>query len=727
MSKLKNTLRVFLFVFFLFQIVFVISTESSVLAEEIVYGDVNLDGEINSFDFAVMRMYLVGKIKEFESDKSIKAADVNGDGEFNSLDFALMKKYLLGKIKEFPVNQNSTPTPSVTATPTPTTSASEFTKVKPLIVNVNIIDLNCIELSWDKIEGAVSYEIFRDDVSIGTTSDTYFADLSVIESKEHVYKIKAVNDLGESSQYSSGVIVNTLDTVIDSDTVLSENRYYLNLSLENGAILDLNGFNLDIKGDFQSEGIVVINSGNLKVYGNCSINGESPLQMTNEEDYVFVGGNLAISDEYAGFYKEILTAGTLEVKGDINCSGFRASGGHKVILSGEEEQRVENHGEGIIRFNELEIRNERGVEIVSPIAINKMKGSYNVLGELRLVCDGIVEGDVEIPGDLSLEEGYLNLRGYCLSVGGNLIQGYEGLPMEIEINGGSLKIKGDYNMYGWSCLYMANKEDYVYIGGNLNVQVEDRVMGEMLDAGIIEVKGDINCSGFRASGGHKVILSGEEEQRVENHGEGIIRFNELEIRNERGVEIVSPIAINKMKGSYNVLGELRLVCDGIVEGDVEIPGDLSLEEGYLNLRGYCLSVGGNLIQGYEGLPMEMGINGGSLKINGDYNMYGVSVLEMTNESDYVYVGGNFTISSEVVHSNCLTAGTLEVKGNFTQSKSPLNFVASGSHKTILSGDTVQTVTFEYPETSSFNILKLSRPLDSGYIFNTTPVWKILEE
>lgn len=85
------------------------------------------------------------------------------------------------------------------------------------------------------------------------------------------------------------------------------------------------------------------------------------------------------------------------------------------------------------------------------------------------------------------------------------------------------------------------------------------------------------------------------------------------------------------------------------------------------------------------------------------------------------------MASNVNHSEYLTAGTLEIKGDFTQSSGQLNFAASGIHKTILSGDSVQTITFEYPETSSFNILKLTKPLDTGYIFNSTPVWKSLEE
>jgi len=482
MSKLRNAFIIFLFALFLFQIVSVVSTESSVLAEEIVYGDVNLDGEVNSFDFAVMRMYLLGKIKEFDSDKSIKAADVNGDGEFNSLDFALMKKYLLGKIKEFPVNQNSTPTPSVTATPT--ALPSEFSKIKPSIIDVRMSDLNRnnVLLVWNKVEGAILYEVFRDDVSIGTTSNAYFADSSVVEGINHIYRIRGINIQGESSQYSPSVMVNTLDTVLDSDTVLSEDRYYLNLNIEEGAEIDLNGYVLNVKGDLlQIKGIVNINSGSLKIDGNYSIYEDGFLEMTKEKDYVFVGGNFSMRSIFAGnikdyvFPDDLLSAGILEIKGNMTGEDFRAKGSHKVVLSGEQIQEVDR----IIQINELEIRNDKGVKILCSISINKMKGNYKVIGKLSLLGNVILIGDVTVEGDLELLSGELDLAGYSLKVIGNFVQYAEFYITYVRINGGNLEINGDYSMYSntyeinsdtytWeSVLEMNGIDDYVYVGAFL--------------------------------------------------------------------------------------------------------------------------------------------------------------------------------------------------------------------------------------------------------------------
>jgi chitodextrinase len=76
--------------------------------------------------------------------------------------------------------------------------------------------------------------------------------------------------------------------------------------------------------------------------------------------------------------------------------------------------------------------------------------------------------------------------------------------------------------------------------------------------------------------------------------------------------------------------------------------------------------------------------------------------------------------------NYLTAGTLEIKGNVTQRQynSPYGFYASGTHKTILSGNSLQTVNFASIE-SKFNILELTKDFDLGYRFNRNPMWNTL--
>ncbi|HOQ01420.1 MAG TPA: glycosyl hydrolase [Acetivibrio clariflavus] len=73
--------------------------------EDVIYGDLNGDKNIDSIDYAYLKMYLLGMTKEFPADNGMKAADLNGDGSINSIDYAYLKSYLLGIIKVFPVNE----------------------------------------------------------------------------------------------------------------------------------------------------------------------------------------------------------------------------------------------------------------------------------------------------------------------------------------------------------------------------------------------------------------------------------------------------------------------------------------------------------------------------------------------------------------------------------------------------------------------------------------------
>jgi len=60
-------------------------------------GDVNLDGDVNSLDFGILRQYLIGKRNTLPYPESYIAGDLNNDNEVNSLDFAYLRIILTGK------------------------------------------------------------------------------------------------------------------------------------------------------------------------------------------------------------------------------------------------------------------------------------------------------------------------------------------------------------------------------------------------------------------------------------------------------------------------------------------------------------------------------------------------------------------------------------------------------------------------------------------------------
>ena len=65
-----------------------------------VYGDVNGDGKITSYDASLILQYVVGNIGENALD--INAADVDGNGKITSYDASLILQFVVGNISEFP-------------------------------------------------------------------------------------------------------------------------------------------------------------------------------------------------------------------------------------------------------------------------------------------------------------------------------------------------------------------------------------------------------------------------------------------------------------------------------------------------------------------------------------------------------------------------------------------------------------------------------------------------
>ena len=72
--------------------------------EELKYGDLNGDGEINRDDIEVMIQYWNEELELTEEQKIL--ADLNGDGQVDVMDIALMIQYYNNVINRFPVEIN---------------------------------------------------------------------------------------------------------------------------------------------------------------------------------------------------------------------------------------------------------------------------------------------------------------------------------------------------------------------------------------------------------------------------------------------------------------------------------------------------------------------------------------------------------------------------------------------------------------------------------------------
>lgn len=136
---------------------------------DLVVGDVNGDGKIDSIDFGEIRHYLLGSVENFSYIQGLEAADVNGDGNVNVIDFGIYRKCLLGIITEFPLK--STPTPTITVTPAPTQAEGMEIERKFLIEAENIpYDLKTL----DKYEITQSYISFSPEIRLRNVDNTMF-------------------------------------------------------------------------------------------------------------------------------------------------------------------------------------------------------------------------------------------------------------------------------------------------------------------------------------------------------------------------------------------------------------------------------------------------------------------------------------------------------------------------------------------------------------------------
>ncbi len=290
-----------------------------------------------------------------------------------------------------------------------------------------------------------------------------------------------------------------------------------------------------------------------------------------------------------------------------------------------------------------------------------------------------LSGNFVVEGNLLIRGGNVNLNGHNLIVEGTLRH----VDGSLRINGGTLEVKGNYYIEtiegdeSDGTLVMSTASDTVKVFGDF---VMNSAMGSgynVFSAGVMEVKGNFIQKGsgssenFVAKSNHKLKLNG---------GDLIITAN-------------------------------------------------------IDLNGHTLVAKGNLWH-TEG---RISVNNGNLIVYGSYyieSFEGGQVdakLAMLNEKDYVQVFGDFVMHSISDNGSILRAGTLEVKGDFYQrnernnSNAVRNFEANGTHRVRLSGDKVQTVVFiDYPN-SMFNILEITKSLETGYLFrNEAQVWKVLE-
>ena len=460
--------------------------------------------------------------------------------------------------------------------------------------------------------------------------------------------------------------------VISENLTLSGDLVVEGNLLIRGGNVNLNGHNLIVEGTLRHvNGRIRVNGGALEVKGNYYIEtiegGTSDGALVKSEtfDTVKVLGDFVMNSSRGSGYN-VFSAGVMEVKGDFIQKGIRANGSSENFV-GKSEHKVVLNGDSkqTVQFESFNSKiNILEIENTSEEGI-EFVGVFPI-DKLR--------NDIVVKGNTVLDRN-LDLNGYKLVVEGDLRH----VNGSLRINEGTLEVKGNYYIEtiegGASdgALVMSKDFDTVKVFGDF---VMNSAMGSgynVFSAGVMEVKGNFIQKGsgssenFVAKSNHKLKLNG---------GDLIITAN-------------------------------------------------------IDLNGHTLVAKGNLWH-TEG---RISVNNGNLIVYGSYyieSFEGGQVdakLAMLNEKDYVQVFGDFVMHSISDNGSILRAGTLEVKGDFYQrnernnSNAVRNFEANGTHRVRLSGDKVQTVVFiDYPN-SMFNILEITKSLETGYLFrNEAQVW-----
>lgn len=398
--------------------------------------------------------------------------------------------------------------------------------------------------------------------------------------------------------------------------------------------------------------------------------------------------------------------------GTITCSDFNVNG--DCSIGGE-----------YIKFNCKTITFEGDVNVTEGVFSLDLNG-------IPTVVKGTLTHRTDANGSIYLNGAKLTVDNYILEWG------------NLDLSKGIIEVNGDFTVKDGK-IKMANDKESIVIKGDLTMTKSPG----SLSVGTIYCAGDLSITGedvtWNTSGDFQLVLNGDKEQYIyvanseeewEWDGEESYVFANLHIANAQNRDL-------KLKGHLDV-GELTadsdtvtIISDGgqiddaMLNCNLKITGNV-ITNGTLDLNGKNIDITGDLYQ-HSG---KISMNDGSLNISGNYmilqnesaaiHTVSSGILNMTHDKDQVTVGGNFITMTNQNHSELLTAGTLEIKGDFYQydDGTTYAFPASGTHIVILSGNEKQTVTFESYDDSHFNVLTLTQD-EEQYVFSDDPCWNEL--
>ena len=530
-----------------------------------------------------------------------------------------------------------------------------------------------------------------------------------------------------------------------------------NLNIRN--YVSIKNMDIHVAGNCNVAGSLEFASSELVVDGNMEAD-NGYLQMQDTEDKLLVKGNLTLGETYGSSKGECLTNGTVEVKGDFtsnyketgsNWYGYYETNMHKTIFSGEKTQKISfKEPSQVNGFNDnLELQNNN-INFVTPLYSLTVNNDMTIskTEDLQIVTQLIINnGSFVTTGNV--EANMLNIN----NTKENQIQGNLNMTGTVVFKKGSLEVGGNAK-FDNGYLQMKDTEDKLVVKGNMTLgETYGGSESDCLTNGTVEVKGDFtsnyketgsNWYGYYETNTHKTIFSGEKTQKISfKEASQVNGFSDkLELQNN-DINFATPIynvKINQdtqltnteklmITGTLNT-GGYKFATTGNIDAErlamggagVEIAGDVAVRT--MNVSGSDNLIKGNLMANGGGAAFKQG----SLEVGGNAE-FNNGFLQMQDTEDKLLVKGNLTLGETYGSSKgeCLTNGTVEVKGDFTS-----NYKETGSnwygyyetnmHKTIFSGEKTQKISFKEP--SRVNGFSENLELQNTDINFATPLYSL---
>ena len=496
---------------------------------------------------------------------------------------------------------------------------------------------------------------------------------------------------------------------------------------QNGT-LKLGGGTLNIGGTYDMRVPELDEEGKVVSYANSN----GVLVMEKPADYMKVGGDFYIASNYGSAYNKF-SAGTLELGGNFEQGGsgscFNATKDHRILFTGTKTQVVTLANSGDSGFGTLAATDNANADVVIEkgrilsVENGAKLRSFGQYGSLDLNGNSL-----QVTENL-IQSGNINANGGKLSVGGDY--GHKG--GWLDLNGARIEIDGSYilaspeysdgELVGYKSteayIIMNDETDYMLVGGDFYIASAYTSAYNKFSAGTLELRGNFEQAGdgscFDAGVGHKILFTGEGAQTVYFENAGSSGFGTLTANEYANPDV------------YITKGRVRQVVGDVTVHDFSQYGSMNVEDGSLTVEGDLVENGNVYITGSVDVLGSMQhtygtleIKGGSLKINGKYDMrkpnldeqgkiisYSVSegVIKMTDPESFMFVGDDFYVYSAYTSAyNKLTYGTLELRGDFYQGGSGSCFDAGEEHYVLLTGDDTQTIYFEGAGSSGFGTL-----------------------